>query len=131
MSALNKALSELTNAKKYKYFMWKNGLKNIRVDYSKYTREEFQEIHLKGVSFDFYEQWEKSEEYQQPLLLLMQENMRTDLYEIYQSVRGKALEGDDKAIKTFLTLEKEVNQKLKKLDKDNDVEKIDDGLILD
>ena len=40
------------------------------------------------------------------LLLLMQEKMRTDLYEIYLSVREKALEGDDKAIKTFLTLER-------------------------
>lgn len=131
MSALNKALSELTNTKKYKYFMWKNGLRNTKIDYSKYTREEFQKEHLKGVSFDFYEQWEKSEEYQHLLLLLMQEKMRTDLYEIYLSVREKALEGDDKAIKTFLTLEKEVNQKLKKVDKNNEVEQVDDGLVLD
>jgi hypothetical protein len=44
----------------------------------------------------------------------MAEGMTADIFKIYNVVKDKALEGDDKAIKTLLMLQKEIKGNLKK-----------------
>lgn len=110
--------------------MWKNKLKNSKNDYSKLSREEFINKYLGGneLRFKRLEQWERTEQYNQLMNVLLNEQIQADIYSVYDVVREKALQGDDKAIKTLLLLQKEFkkNNKCKSVD----VEDEDDGLIL-
>lgn len=110
--------------------MWKNKLKNSKNDYSKLSREEFTSKYLNGneLSFKRLEQWERTEQYNNLMNVLLNEQIQADIYEVYDVVREKALQGDDKAIKILLLLQKEFkkNNKCRSVD----VNEEDDGLIL-
>ncbi|HBN28380.1 hypothetical protein [Clostridium tyrobutyricum] len=133
---LKKALCNIKLEKRY-YFMWKHGMKTWARDYSTITEEQFKEKYCKGseIKYKNLQDWEKTEEYQNLLNLKMAEGMTADIFKIYNVVKDKALEGDDKAIKTLLMLQKEVKKNLKNIDKvkvEDEVEiEEDDGLEIE
>lgn len=133
---LKKALCNIKMEKRY-YFMWKHGMKTWARDYSTITEEQFKEKYCKGseIKYKNLQDWEKTEEYQNLLNLKMAEGMTADIFKIYNVVKDKALEGDDKAIKTLLMLQKEVKKNLKNIDKvkvEDEVEiEEDDGLEIE
>ena len=66
--------------------------------------------------------------------LLLLERSNKDFVEIYNAVSEKAKQGDDKAIKTFLTLQNEIRKSVKtKKSKKAEQEEVeeDDDLILE
>ena len=133
---LKKALCNIKLEKRY-YFMWKHGMKTWARDYSAITEEQFKEKYCKGskIKYKNLQDWEKTQEYQNLLNLKMSENMTEDIYKIYNIVKDKALQGDDKAIKTLLMLQKEIKGNLKNIDKvkvEDEVEiEEDDGLEIE
>lgn len=130
-----------SNKKKRHYFMWRNGLVNNFMDYSGITQDEFINKYCEGSkdSFRYLQLWEQSDEYNNLMQILLKQRMQTDFVEIYNAVRDKALKGDDKAVKTFLSLQKEVKANVKEIDKikvDKNTEtepetEEDDGLMLE
>ena len=133
---LKKALCNIKLEKRY-YFMWKHSMKTWARDYSTITEEQFKEKYCKGskIKYKNLQDWEKTQEYQNLLNLKMSENMTEDIYKIYNIVKDKALQGDDKAIKTLLMLQKEIKGNLKNIDKvkvEDEVEiEEDDGLEIE
>lgn len=121
------------NVKKY-YFYWKNGLKNRYTDFTVLSEDEFIKKYCAGskVRYKFLQEWEKSEEYNELMQVYMNQEINSDIYEVYKVIREKALQGDDKAIKTLLMLQKEVKKNISKIEKGNndDIED-DDGLTID
>lgn len=75
--------------------------------------------------------WEKTQEYAHLVALYLQSLMIDDIRLMYKVVREKAIEGDDKAIATFLKLQKEINSIVKGFETvlNTDDEDEDDGLI--
>lgn len=100
------------NRKKFLYFCFINKIDNITIKYSQVSREEFMtRWKFSEISMEIFRQWEGSDEYQNLYRLLMEIRSNKDLYDIYNVVREKALSGDDKAVKTFLVLRKELKNK--------------------
>jgi hypothetical protein len=122
--------------KKWIYFCWKNKVDNISTKFSEMTEEDILEKYPKLIyplTLKIYKsRWEQTEEYQHLYRLLMQIRSQNDLYKIYEVVKDKALQGDDKAIKTFLMLKKEIwKSPIEKSDipqKDNEEENLGDDL---
>lgn len=75
--------------------------------------------------------WEKTPEYAHLVVLYLQSLMIDDIRLMYNAVREKAVEGDDKAIGTFLKLYKEINSIVKGFEVINSHDDVDedDGLI--
>lgn len=75
--------------------------------------------------------WEKTQEYAHLVALYLQSLMIDDIRLMYEVVRTKAIEGDDKAIATFLKLQKEINSIVKGFETvlNTDDEDEEDGLI--
>ncbi|WP_147566838.1 hypothetical protein [Clostridium tyrobutyricum] len=98
---------------KYLYFCWKNKIDNSQTKFSQMTKENFMErYHFSDYMMDMYSTiWEDADEYNVIYGLLMELRSKRDLYKIYNVVKDKALKGDDKAVKTFLLLKKEINKK--------------------
>ncbi|WP_052263126.1 hypothetical protein [Clostridium tyrobutyricum] len=98
---------------KYLYFCWKNKIDNSQTKFSQMTKENFMErYHFSEYMMDMYSTiWEDADEYNVIYGLLMELRSKRDLYKIYNVVKDKALKGDDKAVKTFLLLKKEINKK--------------------
>lgn len=106
--------------RRWLYFCWKNKVDNIDTKFSQMTREQFMKkyptyITERGMSL--YKCWENTDEYLNLYNLLMQEQSIKDLYNIYNVVRDKALKGDDKSVKTFLLLKKELSKKSNAIEK--------------
>lgn len=100
-----KALDQLPNEKKF-YFSWKHDIR-FRRDIPKKSEEDFlKEVNRK--TLDGFIKWEKSNEYKQLLMLLLDSKVPSDFEEIYSVVTEKAKEGDEKSIRLFLTLQKEI-----------------------
>lgn len=102
---------EKKSRKKWIYFCWKNKVDNISTKFSEMTEDDILERYsiIYPLTLKIYKtRWEQTEEYQHLYRLLMQIRSQNDLYKIYEVVKDKALKGDDKAIKTFLMLKKEI-----------------------
>jgi len=121
-------LGKLRGWHKQVYFMWKHGLRNNRTDFRKFTEEELINRYMNGdrKAFERLEVWESTEQYAHLVWLMLKEQSHKDILQAYQAVAEKAKQGDDKAIKTLLMLQKEINKKLKeetetKEDEENDL----------
>lgn len=116
------------------YFKYK--FPQVRFDQSKpqKTAEEFLKVVGKK-TMNPYLRWEKSEEYKALVSLMLQGRSADDLLEVYEIVTKTAKTGDDKAVKLFMQLMKEVDSysKLatKSIEVKETVEEDDDDLILD
>lgn len=136
-------ISKIKNPRRRIYFMWKNGLENIRIDYGAMSKEEFVEYCSKNWMggkitspdefFNYMEKWESTAEYKRLLFLCKEDKFANDLIEIYEGTREKALEGDSQAIKNVIMLQKEIKKYRKSIDKFQELEEKeeeDDGLTV-
>ncbi|MEH6944014.1 hypothetical protein [Bacillus sp. JJ722] len=99
------ALNKIT-LKKRLYFTWKHDIRFKR-DVEKKSEEEFlKEVQLK--TFDGFIKWEKSSEYKQLLMILLDSKVSSDFDEIYSIVSEQAKKGDEKSVRLFLSLQKEI-----------------------
>lgn len=103
---LDKALRQLKNWRFAEYFKWKH---EIRYDQTleKKTEEEF----LKQVerkTMNPFIAWERTADYKKLLTLLLESKLADDMEEIYNIVTDNAKKGDDKAVRLFLQLQKEI-----------------------
>jgi len=131
MATLDEALKQIP-FKKNEYFKWKF---DIRYDQRlpKKTKEEFlRYVNMK--TLNSFTNWEKSPEYHALLQLLLQYRSTQDFEIIYSVVSKSAKDGDEKSIKLFIDLQKQINANVKlanaifkKMEDDDD---IDDGLEL-
>lgn len=133
-------ISSVKNDRRRIYFMWKNDIQNIKVDYGALTQEEFIErcdgFHATKISnpeqfLNHLKRWESSAEYKRLLFLLKEDDFATDLLEIYENTKELAKKGDSQAIKNVLLLQKQIKNYRKSIDKFTDeVEESekDDGL---
>ena len=139
ISLLNQALKQYwkntSTYPKYAYFMWRNKLANSNRNFADFTEQDIIEKYCKGslIKYGNLKQWENTEEYAELMNLLLLERSNKDFVEIYNAVSEKAKQGDDKAIKTFLTLQNEIrksvkNKKSKKAEKEEIEE---DDLVLE
>lgn len=113
---------------KVQYFCWKNGLDSRKEKYSGLSEEELRKkFKALNEHWEFLQKWEKSLEYQEWYALYLEYKAKQDFIQMYEAVREKALQGDEKAIKLFLQLQKELKKlnKAKKTD-DDDVSPMDD-----
>lgn len=106
---------------------------DLRFDQSKPVKSE-QEF-LKTVSrksmSPFY-RWEKSNEYKNLLMLYLEYKVNDDYEQIYNIVSDKAKQGDEKAIKIFLTLQKDIQSMANFIKKTfNDIEDVEEEDDLD
>jgi len=124
---------KLTSNRRRIYFLWKNGLSNNKTDYSKWSKEDIINKFFNGSeeAFKRMELWERTDEYARLMYLLTKERMNSDFFDIYDSIVDKAKAGDERSIKTFLMLQKEVKSNLKELNRKPQEIEEDDGLILD
>jgi len=129
---LYEALDQLTNEKKL-YFSWKHDIRFKR-DIPKKSEQEFmKEVNRK--SLDGFIKWERTAEYKNLLMLLLDSKIASDFEDIYKVVSDKAKTGDEKSIRLFLTLQKDIQSNAKLAAKtfasvEEEVEE-DDDLVLD
>lgn len=117
------------------YFKYK--FPDLRYDQSKPLKSE--EDFLRAVdrkSMNPFHKWERSQEYKNLLTLYLDTKIANDMQKVYEVVSSKAIEGDEKAVRLFLTLQKDIqsNAKLaaKTFEKVEDEEvQEDDDLVLD
>lgn len=140
VSLLNQALKQYwkntTNYPKYAYFMWRNGLSNSNRDFSELTEQDIIDKYCKGSlkKYGNLKQWENTEEYAELMNLLLLERSNKDFVEIYNVVSEEAKKGNDRAVKTFLTLQNEIRKsvKAKKSSKQEQQEEVEeDDLVLE
>lgn len=121
--------------KKAMYFQYK--FQDLRYDQSKpmKTEEDFlRQVERKTINP--FLKWEKTAEYKNLIQMYLDTKIADDYKEIYQIVVDKAKEGDEKSIRLFLTLQKDIQTNSKiasnqfKDDAEEEIDK-DDGLILD
>ncbi|KZZ85641.1 hypothetical protein [Bacillus sp. SJS] len=126
------ALEQLPNEKKL-YFSWKHDIRFKR-DLPKKSAEDFmREVNRK--SLDGFVKWERTAQYKNLLMLLLESKIADDFDEIYKITVNKAKEGDEKSIRLFLTLQKDIQANAKMAAKtfnsvEDEIEE-DDGLMLD
>lgn len=117
------------------YFKYK--FPHIRFDQSRPLKSEEEFLTTVGKkTMNPYTRWEKSEEYKALIAMMLESRIADDLQEIYEVVVENAKTGDDKAVKLFLALQKEINSIAKVSSqvinyKEMKEEEEDDGLSLD
>lgn len=127
-----KELSQMKNWKRKIYFMWKNKLQNPKMDYGSLTEEEFLQK-VSSPNIIHYQNWERSSEYRRLLFLLKESEFATDLLEVYDAVKEKAIDStDNQAIKNLTMLQKEIKSYRKSIDvfHEQDEMEEDDGLTV-
>lgn len=91
--------------KKREYFKWRFDLYVNRTE--ELSEEELcQKLDVK--TLNHMKKWEKSSEYLMLTNLYLESRMANDLEQIYQVTAERATEGDEKAIKLLLDLQKQV-----------------------
>ncbi|MED0665312.1 hypothetical protein P4T04_03175 [Bacillus badius] len=97
--------------KKQEYFKWKHDIRFNREVPPK-TEEEFLKT-IGNKTLNSFKQWERSQEYKGLLLLLLESRVANDFDEIYKIVSDKAKEGDEKSIRLFLSMQKDIQSNAK------------------
>lgn len=108
---LDEALKSMKAWRLAEYFKWKHGIRYDQRNEKK-TEEEF----LKQVdrkTLNSFIAWERTAEYKKLLLLLLESKLADDMEEIYNIVTENAKKGDDKSVRLFLSLQKEIMENAK------------------
>jgi len=100
--------------KKQYYIKWKF---NLWFDQEKTMSEEELLKLLQMKSLNAFIKWEKTDEYKAIQSLVLSYRSTQDLLEIYNVVSEKAKTGDEKAIKLFMQLDKEIQLHKKQAEK--------------
>lgn len=116
---------------KFKYFCWRNGVDTTKTKYSEMSEEEFRDnANITDLQFQNLKYWEEKPEYKRLLFLLTEDRLDTDVLEVYQATKRKALEtGNGAVIKAFLDLQS-VIKNWNKVEVAEDVDE-DDGLKME
>ncbi|AFM40998.1 hypothetical protein Desaci_2023 [Desulfosporosinus acidiphilus SJ4] len=114
-----------TNLKYKRYFRWKFKLSTRGRAYKERPLEEIMKIDLIKTRETYYA-WEKTEEYQNLVNLLIMSNAGNDLLEIYNVMLDKAKKGDAKAVDTVIKLQKSIASSIKQNSKDNNSAPVED-----
>lgn len=103
---LNDALKQVRNYRNAEYFKWKH---DVRYDQrlEKKTEEEFLK-YVQRKTLNSFISWERSAEYKKLMMLLLDSRAIKDMEKIYNTVSKMAIEGDDKAVRLFLSIQKEI-----------------------
>lgn len=143
MITLEQAVKKLPpDLQAYLKFKFPNDIANKGIVYA--SEEEFLKARGKKTMLR-YKQFEQTPHYQAIVTMIYLNRAMRDLQEIYDKVVEQAKNGDEKAIKLFLLLQKEMKQSIKGVDKlfskrwlknqnydePEEVEEEDDGLVLD
>lgn len=80
------------------------------------TEEDFLRLVARKSMAPFY-RWEKSNDYKMLMQLYLDYRMTKDYEEIYNVVSDQAKKGDDKAVKLFIQLQKEISSNAKSVSK--------------
>lgn len=108
MLTINEALSQIP-FHKAEYFRYK--FPDVRYDQSRQCLDEEQFLLRVGRSTIYtYHRWEKSAQWRTLVALYLESKMANELLEMYQAVKDNALKGDEKAVKLYLQLGKEIQQ---------------------
>lgn len=118
------------------YFYWK--FPHTRRGTAKERTQDEMLAYISRKIIDPFRAWERTEEYNRLVMLMMEEEVANDMLEIYEKVREEAKTGEDKAVKLYLSLVKEIKalnkemQKQAKQVKKEEIEEMeeDDGLVL-
>lgn len=115
-------ITDLDNPRKKAYVRYINKIVTDKKDWGKMTEKQFIKAYCDGSygKFRGFKKWELTEEYQLIKNKLMFESINKDLLEVYEVVRAKAIEGDDKAIKTLFMLKKEIENNIKNIETKNE-----------
>ncbi|WP_273381373.1 hypothetical protein [Symbiobacterium thermophilum] len=107
--SIHKALQKV-DWRKRAYFMRKFQIKTPKNEHIlRMSDEEF----LKWAdrrTFTVFHNWEQTDEYWELYMIYMRGKMQRDLETVYDVVSEKAKQGDEKAVKLFLQLHKDMNQ---------------------
>ncbi|SDC80780.1 hypothetical protein SAMN05421663_104168 [Terribacillus halophilus] len=124
------------NWQKAEYFKFK--FPDLRFDQSKPLKSE--DDFMKTVnrkSMNAFTKWEKTSEYKYLIQLYLDTKIADDYEEIYKIVAEKAKGGEEKSIRLFLTLQKDIQQNskmaaksLEQSEDDNETEEEDSDLDL-
>lgn len=110
-----------------KYFLWKNKLDTTRTKYSSMPEEEFKKsLNCTEREWNFLKKWENSVEYKKMMYILYRDQFDDDLLQVYDATKEEAMQGNSTAVKTMISLQKEIQKRLNSYKKDDD-----DGLKLD
>ena len=94
-----------TENKKRVYFEWKHDIRFIQ-GVPKKSEEDF--LRMVGLkTLNGFIKWERSQEYKNLLLLLLDSKVANDFDLIYKNVSDKAKDGDEKFIRLFLSMQKD------------------------
>lgn len=106
---IHKAL-EKVNWRKRAYFMRKFQIRTAKnAHILNMTDEEFLQWADRR-SFTVFHNWEQTDEYFELYMLYMKLKMQRDLETVYDVVSEKARQGDEKAVKLFLQIHKDMAQ---------------------
>lgn len=102
----------------------------MQTKYTEMTKEEFIDWACKGNEnkFKYLERWAESDEYKRLEYIYRAERFDDDLLEVYEAIKKEAEKGNSSAVKTFLSLQKEIKKRIKHFDIQD--EDHDDGLKL-
>jgi hypothetical protein len=107
--SIHKALQKV-DWRKRAYFMRKFQIRSPKNEHIlNMSDEEF----LKWAdrrSFTVFENWEQTDEYWELFMIYMKGKMQRDLETVYDVVSEKAKQGDEKAVKLFLQIHKDMTQ---------------------
>ena len=135
-------ITKLKNERRKVYFMWKNDIQNIRINYGAMTEDEFIEMcnkrHPNQITnpkqfLNHMKRWESSAEYKRLIFLLKEDDFATDLLDTYKSTKELAQTGDSQSIKNMLLLQKEIKKYRQSIDEyveEVEESEEDDGLTI-
>lgn len=114
------------------FFYWKNKVITQKHDFTiDISEKDFIDTYLKGgiEQYNKFKVWEHTEGYANIKKFYYSTITEQDFIKMYESVREKALQGDNPSIKTFMMLQKEIDKINKKKNK-NKIDDEDDGLVI-
>jgi len=110
--SLNDALSRVHESYRM-YFRWKFNVPYKGQQVKERTEEQL--LKASGVAnMSTFEAWEKTEEYEYLVNLMLFEKQANDLLDVYNAVADKAKQGDSKAIDSLFKLQKTIKDNLKR-----------------
>ncbi|MCJ7841765.1 phBC6A51 family helix-turn-helix protein [Lederbergia sp. NSJ-179] len=94
--------------KKQTYFRWRH---DLEYDKRKEKHSEQELCRILGVkTLNEYIKWEQSAQYRELVNLVLETKFANDLEEVYKVTSEKARQGDEKAIKLLLDLQKRISE---------------------
>ncbi|MBB2482971.1 hypothetical protein H5P36_22680 [Bacillus sp. APMAM] len=97
--------------KKQEYFKWKHDIRFNQSIPRKSEEEFLKVVDLK--SLNTFHRWERTQEYKNLLLLLLESKVANDFDDIYKKVVEQAKTGDPQSVKLFLQLQKDIQSNAK------------------